>query len=163
MSPFAAVLVCALDLLGRSHAIAPIALVASAPPEASRNVEGFVTRNPDTIHIVTSTAVFRDALGDPFTALRKAACRKLASIIVHEEWHLLHGSDEQGAYEAQLMALQALGADSATMTTVRQSMAAVLAARRQLRRADFRPTASPVSLDMERTNQPWQSGRPLAR
>jgi hypothetical protein len=31
---------------------------------------------------------------------------KLASVIVHEAWHLQHGRDEAGAYDAQLIFLQ---------------------------------------------------------
>ena len=31
---------------------------------------------------------------------------KLASVIVHEAWHLQHGRDEGGAYDAQLIFLQ---------------------------------------------------------
>jgi len=37
------------------------------------------------------------------------ALRKLASILVHEEWHLRHGADERAAYHAQLRELLRLG------------------------------------------------------
>jgi hypothetical protein len=38
------------------------------------------------------------------------AIRKIASVLVHEEWHVRHGSDEAGAYAAQLTTLVALDA-----------------------------------------------------
>jgi hypothetical protein len=125
MTPSAAVLVCALDLLGRSHAIAPIVLIAAPPPHASPTAEAFITRDPDIIYLVTSTRIFVDALSDRWSAIHREACKKLASIIVHEEWHLRHGPDERGAYLAQLTTLQWLGAASVTLTGVRQAMAAV--------------------------------------
>ena len=130
MSPAAAVLVCALDLLGRSQTIAPVQFHASPPPGASSNAEAFVTRSPDTIHLITSTAVFRDALLPEASGLRLEACRKIASIIVHEEWHLKNGADERGAYEAQLMALELMHAPSTTTRSVRQAMKTVLARNR---------------------------------
>jgi hypothetical protein len=125
----AAALVCALELLGRPHAIAPVVFLTSPPLSASRNVEAFVTHSPDTIYVITTTAVFRDAGGDPWSGVRQEACRKLASIIVHEEWHLRNGPDERGAYLAQLTMLQAVRAAPVTIAGVRQSMAAVVAAR----------------------------------
>ena len=33
----------------------------------------------------------------------------LASVLVHEEWHVTHGGDEAGAYAAQLITLAYLG------------------------------------------------------
>jgi hypothetical protein len=129
MDPSAAVLVCALELLGRAHAIAPIILLTSPPPGASRHVEAFVTHSPDTIYLITTTAVLHDAGGDPWSGARQEACRKLASIIVHEEWHVRNGPDERGAYLAQLTMLQAVRAASVTIAGVRQSMAAVVARR----------------------------------
>jgi hypothetical protein len=126
MGPSAAVLVCALELLGRSRATAPVVLIESPPPHASSNVEAFVTRDPDTIYLITTTAAFRDAMADPWGTRRRESCRKVASIIVHEEWHLRFGADERGAYLAQLTALQVLGAESQTIGGVRRAMAAVL-------------------------------------
>jgi hypothetical protein len=127
----AAVVVCALDLLGRSpHSTVPIRFLDTPPPGASRNVEAFIMRRPDTIYLITSSEAFRDAArgrGDPRS---NDGCRKIASIIVHEEWHLRYGDDEEGAYLAQLTTLMRLNADSATLTTVRRSMDAVRASQR---------------------------------
>ena len=38
------------------------------------------------------------------------ALRKIASVLVHVEWHVWHGSNEAGAYAAQFSTLAALGA-----------------------------------------------------
>ena len=120
----AAVVACALNLLGRSQPIAPIKLLSTRPPEASPSAEAFVTRDPPTIYLITSTAAFDDARSE--TANRLDGCRKVASIIVHEEWHLQHGADEQGAYYAQITALSAMGASPVQISDVRRAMFAVL-------------------------------------
>ena len=106
----AAVLACALSMLGRSERhFHPINLLEAAPLGVSRNAEGFVTRDPGTIHLLTSSAVFREATTARGECSPRAAVAKIASIIVHEEWHLRNGADERGAYQAQLTALAALG------------------------------------------------------
>jgi hypothetical protein len=56
----AAVVACALNLLGRSHAEAPIRLIPSAPGLSSA-VEAFVVHDPPAIYLITSTSAFRDA------------------------------------------------------------------------------------------------------
>jgi hypothetical protein len=108
MATPAAVLVYVLALLGRSaDSFPPIVLIAAAPSFASPNAEGFVLRNPDRIYLVTSTVAFRKAQrADPIDDI---ALRKLASVLIHEEWHVRHGPDEAGAYDAQLQTLFILG------------------------------------------------------
>src|SRR5687767_10092544 len=122
----AAVLVCALEMLFRSAAtFPPIVLIDTRPADVSAAAEAFVRRNPDTIYILTSSFTFRAAeAGD------RGALQKLASILVHEEWHLKHGPDERGAYQAQLTALLSLGLRDGrpVFDEVRKSMLAVLAA-----------------------------------
>jgi hypothetical protein len=121
----AAILVCVLDVLGRSAgSLPPIELVAVGPTEVSRNAEAFVRLPLDRIYLITSTAAFRSARCE-----NRRSLFKLASIIIHEEWHIRHGiADERGAYEAQLMTLMWLGAgpESAVYHWVRRSMVAVL-------------------------------------
>jgi hypothetical protein len=102
------VLVCALELLGRSAAaLPPIELVAVPPPGIAANVEAFVRAGSGVISLLTTTETFAE--------VRRSECRaynavaKVASIITHEEWHVLHGSDERGAYEVQLATLMRLG------------------------------------------------------
>jgi len=98
----AAVLVCVLNLLGRP--MPPIVLLDRHPADASPNAEAFVRHHPDTIYLLTTTSVFADARRG-----ERQAWKKLASILVHEEWHLRHGPDERGAYRAQLIELLRLG------------------------------------------------------
>jgi hypothetical protein len=119
----AAVVVCALDLLGRSpESSVPIKFLNEPPPGASRNAEGFVTHNPDLIYLITSTPAFRAAQGGPYAQGTRDACRHIASVIVHEEWHLKNGGDEEGAYLAQMTALAALNANARAIWSVRRSM-----------------------------------------
>jgi hypothetical protein len=125
MATAAAVLVCVLNVLGRP--MPPIVLLDVRPPDVSVNAEAFVRRNPDTIYLLTMTAVFTDARhGD------RRALRKLASILAHEAWHLSHGPDERGAYEAQLVELLRLGEppDRRLYIGVVRAMLAVLRAQR---------------------------------
>ncbi len=132
MSTAALVLVCALELLGRNaRTLPPIRIVEQRPPHASANAEAFVSRDDRSINIIASAPAF-------VAAMRSAAvtppCRDreafavLASIIVHEEWHFLHGPDESRAYAAQLMTMRALGygPGSGPFSRVRQSMVAVI-------------------------------------
>ncbi len=139
------VIVCALSLLGRSpQQFPPITLLAAAPAGLSIGTEGFVHRNPDTIYLITSTEVFRTAIAAQARGrcAGRQALQKIASIIVHEEWHLTQGGGEQAAYEAQLTALAVMGAGpgSAVHASVRRSMRAVLdAARRREQQQQQQP------------------------
>jgi hypothetical protein len=123
----AAVLACALSMLGRSERhFHPINLIDAAPLGVSPNAEGFVTRDPGTIYLLTSSAVFRDVTASRSFCAPREAVAKIASIIVHEEWHLRNGADERGAYQAQLTALAALGFGESSRVNwaVRRSMMA---------------------------------------
>ena len=70
-------------------------------------MDAFVRAGSGVISILTRT--------ETFEAARRSECRaydavaKVASVIAHEEWHVLHGGDERGAYEAQLATLVRLG------------------------------------------------------
>jgi len=125
----ASVLVCALSMLGRPADRQPyqVVFVDTVPIGGSATAEAFVTRNPDTIHFITSSAVFRAAAASREACEPRAAIAKLASIVVHEEWHLRHGPDERGAYHAQLTALAWLGFDAHSLVYygVKRSMLSV--------------------------------------
>jgi hypothetical protein len=131
MSPAAVVVVCALELLGRAaETFPPIRIIADRPPTASRNAEAFVTRADRTINLIASSPALAAAARTAASVPRcrdHAALALVASIIIHEEWHLLHGADEGAAYEAQLTTLQALGyrSDSAAYQRVLRAMLAV--------------------------------------
>jgi hypothetical protein len=132
MSTAALVLVCALNLLGRSpQKFPPFELLEVTPPGVSANAEAFVRRDPDVIYLITTAPVYRAAQaaqeGHGYCRGRESLA-KIASIIVHEEWHLRYGPDERGAYEAQLTALAALGFRQGTgvHSSVTRSMLSVL-------------------------------------
>ena len=124
-----AVLVCALTLLGRSErSFPPIEFVTTAPAEASQGIEAFTRRDDPHIYVVTSTSLFRrlQTSGDRCGDLD--AVRKLASVLVHEEAHVVRHSSEGDAYAAQLTTLASLGAGPGTPVygEVRRSMLHVL-------------------------------------
>jgi len=120
------VLVCTLELLGRSaSSMPPIKVLALPPTGVSANAEGFVRMDEGIIYVLASGVAYRQAdCGD------RRSLIKLASVLVHEEWHIRHGGDERGAYEAQLGTLLRLGAqpDSFVYTGVVRSMLSVLKA-----------------------------------
>jgi hypothetical protein len=125
----AAVLVCALELLGRPASdFPPIVLIDTRPDDVTVTAEAFVRRGPDTIYLMTSTPIFREAQRG-----RDDALKKIASIVVHEEWHIKNGPDERRAYEAQLVALMRLGLTEGRpiFNQVRATMLAVLKAEKK--------------------------------
>lgn len=128
MSGAGAVLVCALTLAGRSQSGMPrIELLEVRPEHVSPRSEAFTQHDTQTIYLITSSTVFREALEAP-GCRHTDALRKLASILVHEEWHVRNGMDERGAYYAQLTSLQSLGLgpDSDVYHGVLKSMLQVL-------------------------------------
>lgn len=128
MPSAAAVIACALALLGKSESTMPRIVLVDVPPvHASAQVEAYVRPSDDTIYVVTSSPLFRfvqnwkSDCGDPL------GLKKLASVLVHEEWHIRHGGPEREAYYAQLTALVQLGVHPghAVYTSVMRSMQAV--------------------------------------
>jgi hypothetical protein len=129
------VLLCALSLLGRSAESFPaIQLLDTRPPGASANAEAFVDPARRTIYILTTSDIFIAAQRSPHCGSLEAV-RKLASILIHEEWHVLHGGDEEGAYAAQLTTLSMLGQqqDSRLYYGVRRAMAVAISRQRATR------------------------------
>jgi hypothetical protein len=123
MAP-AAVLLCAIELLGPSGRTLPrIELVPEPPANVSPDAEGFVRHSEPVIYIVTSAPAFRGA-----DCFEPDSLVKLASVIVHEAWHVRHGADEKGAYEAQLYAILQLGLppESSQFRSVQQAMKVAL-------------------------------------
>jgi hypothetical protein len=131
----AAVLACALSVLGRSESSMPrIELIDIAPPEVSVGAEAYVARDTNTIYLITSSSVFQTALRSRSQQCNDSvAIRKLASILAHEEWHVRHGPDEKSAYERQLITLIRLGLQpgSGVYREVQLSMVRVLEARKR--------------------------------
>ena len=137
MSAAAAVLACAMALLGRTQSsMPPVVLVASPPADASPNAEAFVRDGSPIIYVITSSAAFRQARCDKSRTLLK-----LASVLAHEEWHVVHGAGEREAYEVQLHTLLRLGAtmQSPVYRGVYRSMRTVLRGRERAEAARRRP------------------------
>jgi len=129
----ASALVCALAILNRSAAsMPPIEILETAPPYVSVGAEAFVRQDTGRIYVIASSVVVRDATGSRGRCGDLQAVKKLASILVHEEWHLKHPGDERGAYYRQLIALQELGLTPGTRVyrDVQLSMLRVLELRK---------------------------------
>ena len=135
MTSAASVLVCALSLLGRSEATLPrIELIDTPPAYVSANAEAWVNHQTQTIYLITSAPSFRAVRRATSLCGQTRDLRKVASIIAHEEWHIRHGRDEEGAYLAQISTLLRLGdeIESPNVFSVRKSMRAVLDAQRRV-------------------------------
>ncbi len=105
------VLVCALNLLGRSvNTFPPIEFTQTAPVGASRWVEAYVGPTDRKIYIITTTDSFQRLLQTKNRCGDIMAARKVASLLIHEELHIRQGASEKTAYQGQLMTLTALGA-----------------------------------------------------
>jgi len=113
----------ALRLLGWAKDDIPtIEVVATRPPDASPTAEAWVWCNedgsaPPVIYVAADTDTYADALQE-----NRQALVKLAGILAHERWHLRHGPDEVGAYEAQLGAMVSLTADDVQVTGIRLAL-----------------------------------------
>ena len=99
-----------------------VELVADKPPDASAMAEAWVRFNGDgsavpIIYVATDSHVYRDA-----TTMDYQALVKLAGILAHERWHMHHGRDEVGAYEAELGVMEHLNATSAQIAGVRRAL-----------------------------------------
>jgi len=130
----ATALVCALAALNRSaETFPPIEIIDTNPRYVSVGTEAFVNRSTGTIYVIASSRVVRFAAGPRGQCGDTGAVKKLASILIHEEWHLKHGSDERAAYERQLISLMELGMGPGTgvYRDVQLAMQHVLAARKR--------------------------------
>jgi len=128
------VLVCVLDLLGRNAQQVPrIEILEERPRGVSANAAAFTDLDERVIYLIASASPFseaRSAQSSPAQCREVTALKLVASIIVHEEWHLQHGPDEEGAYRAALRELQrlGLGPDTPTYLGVQRAMLSVLEA-----------------------------------
>jgi hypothetical protein len=134
MPSAATIIACALVLLGKSESTMPRIVLVDVPPVyASPQVEAYVRPSDDTIYVVTSSPLFRTVQGWKSECGDPLALKKLASVLVHEEWHIRHGGPERDAYYAQLTALVQLGVPPGhgVYTSVMRSMQAVEKKRKQ--------------------------------
>jgi hypothetical protein len=106
------VFVCALTVLGRTpQSFPPVEFVEKAPPGVSAMAAAY-TRNADShIVLITSASAFTRAQRAKDRCRDLDALREIAGMLAHEEWHVRHGADEEGAYDAQLTALLLTGAE----------------------------------------------------
>ena len=109
----------ALTFLGWSRDEVPrIVVVKTRPPEVSPRAEAWIQCDGDgiaqpVIYVAADTYTYLDALHEDRQALIK-----LAGILAHEQWHIRHGLDEVGAYEAELGVMVRLHANNIQLTGV---------------------------------------------
>lgn len=156
MSVHGLVVACALELLGRSVTqLPPIKVLESPPPVVSPNSQAFVDGGEGVIYLIASAPAFREAesmlraSSDREQSRPRTALKMVASVIVHEEWHVKHGGDEKGAYQAQLTALNWLGLGAGTLASsdVRRSMQAVISAQSRSTRRPAKKTLPSSDVD----------------
>jgi hypothetical protein len=106
------VFVCALALLGRAEARFPaVEFIDRAPPGVSRLAQAYIKDTEPRIVLITSTSAFVRVRREKDRCRDLEAIREIAGVLAHEEWHVLHGPDEAGAYNSQLTTLLFVGAD----------------------------------------------------
>ena len=101
-------LAAALDRAGPSVAGLPISLASVPSPEVSKMVVAWTTYDEGgqgkEIFVYTKSRLFRCASGP---AMNRSTCPLvLASVLIHEAWHLRSGTDESRAYTEQIWFLQ---------------------------------------------------------
>ena len=126
----------AVVLAGLDRANLPITLVTVVPPSASHGIEAWTSYDADgngeRIFVYTGSDMFRCASWP----LGMRQCRiRLASVLIHEAWHLEHGRSESDAYEAQIAFLLRNGAET-------EHVKAVCLARNRVLEAERRATAA---------------------
>ena len=105
------VFVCALTLLGRTAQSFPaVQFIEKVPVGVSPSAEAYVLAEGRRIVLISSTWAFRVAEHAQNQCGQIDAIRQIAGVLAHEEWHVRHGPDEEGAYDAQLTALTSVGA-----------------------------------------------------
>jgi hypothetical protein len=116
----------ALWLAGSGIADLPIELAAAPFAHASRGLAAWTVFPDDGarahILVYTASSAFQCASVRPNPDYHCIVT--LASILVHEAWHVQHGSSEAGAYRVQLAFLILHGALEAQLDSVRASMRA---------------------------------------
>lgn len=122
----------ALVLAGLNDADLPITLAYDTPASASRGAEAWTSYDATgigkQIFVYTGSDMFRCAS----RPLRMRQCViRLASVLVHEAWHLEQGPNEERAYEAQIAFLLRNGAATEHVAAVRLAQNRVLAAKRR--------------------------------
>ena len=104
-----------------------IVLTSERPATRSPGVDGWTVNGEDgkgyQIFVYTRSRTFQCASGGQDA---NRCLLKLASVIVHEAWHLKNGPDEAAAYTAQEAFLEFNHASPALITEIRQARRRVL-------------------------------------
>ena len=117
----------AIILAGLQSVRPRIVLISELPATRTPGVEGWTVNGEDgkghQIFVYTRSRTFQCARGGQDA---NRCLLKLASVIVHEAWHLKYGPDEAGAYTAQEAFLEFNHASPVLITEIRQARRRVL-------------------------------------
>jgi len=144
-----------MALAGLQPARLAVVLTPTLPRAVSPNAEAWTiydeTCKGDRIFLYTRSGVFRCASDEQ--PLQHQCLLKLASVIVHESWHLEHGPDEAAAYTAQLLFLQMIEASAflqlneaaaTEMAAIRRARSRVLADKRHAGKTGSKSSTQPA-------------------
>jgi hypothetical protein len=135
MDTAAMVLVCAIEMLGRSqHSFPPVTILPERPVLVSADAEAFFDRDRRAIHLIATAPAFVDAMA--YVKRRQNCSHRpslalIASILAHEEHHLRRGPGEAAAYAHQLTTLNILGFGPGSQPYHRVQLAMLAVAKKQ--------------------------------
>jgi hypothetical protein len=137
-------------LAGPDVAGLPIELASVLPNAASKGAEGWTIAGDsgkgERIFVYTGSEIFRCAS----TRDNHECLLRLASILVHEAWHIRNGPREDEAYSAQIAFLIGNRVSSAQVAAVRKSRDRSLAAERKAIDAAKGATGDAPASDQDR-------------
>jgi hypothetical protein len=113
----------ALHLI-EARELPPIVLVDERPADVSPLAEAWVRPGDAHVYVPTYSALWHALAIDRDD--NPDLPKKLAAVLAHEAWHVQHGPDERGAYEAELVTLERLHASPTLVGGVRKAMRAAL-------------------------------------
>jgi hypothetical protein len=128
----AVVVLCALEMLGRSAERFPrIRVLEERPAGISSNADDYAEAKARIVYLIAAAPSFRLARSTQSARSpcgNRRAVKVVASILVHEEWHLKHDANEKDAYLAQLTTLNQLrlGPGTPEYAAVQRTMLSVI-------------------------------------
>jgi hypothetical protein len=152
-------------MAGLGAAKLPIILTSIVPPMADPLAEAWLSSTVDgptrAIFLFTDSEPFRCASRSRSGRNRYKCLIKLASIIVHEAWHLKNGANEAEAYQAQISFLLWNGAAVGDVWLVQKARDRVLDRERQAAEAARRRYRESLSRLAKQTASAPTASTPL--
>lgn len=106
-------------------ALPRIVVATRVPDGATTDMEGYSVPGYGAVYVGNWSDAYRAAQGG-----NAEAQMKLAGVIAHEAWHVKNGTDESGAYDAEINKLRRIGAPNSMIDGVRRSARAAARGKR---------------------------------